>query len=331
VARGELSPNINTHMIIRNQNPYQSSSSSSDGRIIGVGIASVIVTAAAVGFQMALQSIFNSVFGAIALSILGVSISTVFSAVFEGAATAALTYLLVGKSGNDVSSETRLRGWFSAILVGSVVAVSAAIAIENTLAIGGSGAGGPPVEFLPNVIGFAIVILCAGAVGGVMLAIVNRGLIAIGLSVVGELAKDGGERLAEKLAPDFVKDKWQRSYEQEKDKKSFALTKGLATATRWLVECKFCDSEAIVSGVVIGMTSGAAAYYLEILHGAENGFLGKVFVELVGSVVGILGGSMVLGLITAMFRYPLQLLGDFSGLGLIVGMIALLFKGCSML
>jgi len=93
-----------------------------------------------------------------------------------------------------------------------------------------------------------------------MLAIVNRGLIAIGLSVVGELAKDGGERLAEKLAPDFVKDKWERSYQQEKDKKSFALTKGLATATRWLVECKFCDSEAIVSGVVIGMTSGAAAY-----------------------------------------------------------------------
>jgi hypothetical protein len=106
VARGELSPNINTHMIIRNQNSYQSSSSSSDGRIIGVGIESVIVTAAAVGFQMALQSIFNSVFCAIALSILGVSISTVFAAVFEGAATAALTYLLVGKSGKDVSSET---------------------------------------------------------------------------------------------------------------------------------------------------------------------------------------------------------------------------------
>jgi len=40
---------------------------------------------------------------------------------------------------------------------------------------------------------------------------------------------------------------------------------------------------------------------------------------------------MVLGLIVALFRYPLQLLGDFLGLGLIVGMIALLFKGCSML
>ena len=32
---------------------------------------------------------------------------------------------------------------------------------------------------------------------------------------------------------------------------------------------------------------------------------------------------MVLGLIVAMFRYPLQLLGDFLALGLIVGMIAL--------
>ena len=147
MARGEISPNVNTHMITRNQNPYQSSASSSDGRIIGVGILSVIVTAAAVGFQMALQSIFNSVFGAIALSILGVSISTVFAAVFEGAATSALTYLLVGKSGNDVSSETRLRGWFSAILVGSVVAVSAAIAIENTLAAGGSGGAGLRLDF----------------------------------------------------------------------------------------------------------------------------------------------------------------------------------------
>jgi hypothetical protein len=33
----------------------------------------------------------------------------------------------------------------------------------------------------------------------------------------------------------------------------------------------------------------------------------------------------------AIFRYPLELLSEFLALGLVIGMIALLIKGCSML
>jgi len=137
------------------------------------------------------------------------------------------------------------------------VTLATAIAINGLLG-GDSRSGPPPTDLFPHVIFFALVILIVGVVGAVISAVINRGLIAMGLAVVGELTKGGGRRLIEKLAPEFVRDKWRYA-----DEKSWAITRGFVSSTKWLLDCNFLDSEAIVSGFVIGMVSGATAYYLK--------------------------------------------------------------------
>jgi hypothetical protein len=186
---------------------------------------------------------------------------------------------------------------------------------------------------MQHVICFAVMIVGAGIVGGVIFTIVNRGLMAVGLSVAEDFTEMGGKRLAEKIAPEFLQDEWEHGEDREKGAKSFAVVQGLALATRWLIKCKFCTSEAFVSGVVTGMISGAATYHLKLLRDSDEGFFWKVFVELFGPVTGVVGGALILSLGVAIFRYPLRLLLDLVGLALIVGffggLVFLIIKGCS--
>jgi|SRR5882724_811854 len=313
---------------------YKRSSTSSDdegplGIFIGGAFISVLVIMAGVGLQIGIETLFGAFFGGLSNALVGTVVPTIITAAFEGAASATLAYLIFGGWALDQSRDVRLRGFVAAALTGAAIGLAFSGLVEGNRSGQGSGGGDPASDFLPMIVVFGILILLCALVGSVIFAILNRGLMFLGLRVASELTEDAGERLAEAFAPKFIKQKWWPGSNAKEDE-SLALTKGLAKGTEWLINCKRTDSDAIVRGFIVGTFSGAATFQLESFARRPNyGFFWQVFVELFGSFVGLGGGLLILAFVVAVFRYPLRLLLDIVGLVIIAGVILLVFKACA--
>jgi hypothetical protein len=299
-------------------------------RAIGGSFISVLIAMTAVGLQIGIEKLFEAFFLGIADSLVGAVVPTVITAAVEGAATATIAqWAIVHRYDLNESREARLRSFFTAALTGAAIGLAFSGLVEG-LGSGGSGGGGnPDADFLPVIVVFAIIILFCAIVGSVVFAILNRGLMYLGLRVAAEFSEEAGKRLVEKIAPGFIEEKWSQTSEKENDK-SFALVRGLATGTRWLTTCKRSDSNALVRGLIVGVVSGAAAFQLESFARRPNyGFLWQVLVELFGTVVGLVGGCLILAFVVAVFRYPLRLLVDILKLVIIAAIILVVLKACS--
>jgi hypothetical protein len=297
------------------------------GKFIASAVISVPIAMAAVGLQIGIEALFAGFFEG-AATLVRTAIPTIITATFEGAAMATIAHWIFGRYDFAASRQERLRSFFTAALTGAAIG----FAFSSLVGKGGGGSGGggdPTADFFPAIVAIAIIVLFCAVVGSVVFAVLNRGLMFLGLRAAAELAEDAGERAVEKLAPYFIREKWRKSY-NEKEDKSFALAMGLAKGTKWLTTCKRSDSNAIVSGLVTGAVSGAAIFQLEAFaRHPKYGFFWQVFVELFGSFVGLAGGCLILAFVVAVFRYPLRLLLDILLLAFILGVILLLVKGCS--
>jgi hypothetical protein len=305
-----------------------SSDSGPIGKFIGVAFISVPVAMAAVGLQMGIEALFEEFFRDAAASA-RTAIPTIITAIFQGAATATMAQWAFGRYDFADSRQERLRSLFTAALTGAAIGFAFSGLIEGNGG-GGSGAGGDAAaDFFPAILAMAIIILFCAVVGSVIFVIFNRGLMSLGLKAAAGLAEDAGKRAVEKLAPNFIQEKWWGSY-NEKEDKSFALAKGFAKGTRWLTTCKRSDSNAIVSGLMTGAVSGAATFHLEAFaHSPKYGFFWQVFVELFGSFAGLIGGCVILAFVVAVFRYPLRLLRDIVLMVFVGCLIVLLLKACA--
>ena len=316
--------------MIRDPGSFRSSSTSASTEhesIMGTAILSVFAAMAAVGLQIGLDKAFQLVMGGALGALAGAAIPILIAAVFQGAISALLIQLLVGDHGIEEAPAERIRGYVVAALTGAAIAGGFAGIVEHGSPGASGGGGGSSEDNFPIIIAIAVVLVCAGIVGAIVSVLLNRGLQIIGLRVAAELTQHKSRRLVEKLAPRFLLESW---WHDQKDDKKIAVLKGLATGTRWLTTCKQGDSDAVVRGVAVGMVSGMAAFHLEqTLRGPDFGFWRQVVVELLATIMGVVGASLVLGVLVSIFRYPLQLLRDIGCLALLAGALVLIAKACS--
>jgi len=316
--------------MLYNQRPNQSTSSSVGEEMVGKAMLSVSVAMAAVGLQIGLEKAFQVIGGSLVAALFGAAIPVLVVAAFQGVINALLIQLFFGQSGLEEAREARIRGFVVAAITGAAIGLTFA-AIFEASAHGSSDAGGDSSgDFFPIILAIAIVMVCAGIVGAVVSVLLNRGLMMLGLRVAAQLTEEGSGRLVEEIAPDFLKHRWWQSDDEQKKDEAIALVKGLATGTRWLTTCNEGNSNAFVRGVFVGMISGVAVFHLEqSLHGPDYGFWWQVAVELLATIAGVVGGSLILAFIVAIFRYALQLLAEIVGLAFLMGIIFLLFKACN--
>jgi hypothetical protein len=234
----------------------------------------VLSVLACVGIQIGLQNVFEIIVGVLTLPFVGIALSTLIASAVQGAITGAGTLAILGKQNGSQQKAPRARDWLTTILGGAVTGAILAGAIG--LAVGGAGGGGPPEGFWDSVLLFAGAILFFVAVGPIIFAVINGGLRASGLSVAAEFTEEMGESLGEKYVNNLLGRKWAGRSKQVPD-----------------------GSDVLIRGVVSGILSGSAIFYLEAFGGSDHGFLWKVFVELFGSAAAFIGAGLIMALISA--------------------------------
>jgi hypothetical protein len=230
----------------------------------GVIIFSVFIC---VGIQIGLETIF----GAFTSKFFSTTISTLIASLIQGAIIGGLSLAVLNRNRDKEVRPPQPLDWITAILGGAIAGGTLAV-ITGVALGGGTGGGSPADSFFHLVILLVIVLLAAIILLPVIFLLVNAGLKAAGLGVAVELTREAGKSIGEVYVAQLF-------------------------GVEWVDELKTvkggCD--AVIRGIVVGLTSGMAIFYVEMLRDPGHGFFWRAFVEL----FGIVFASVVWGLVMA--------------------------------
>jgi len=290
-------------------------------------LVTFLVTAVAVGLQLGIQGALASIFEGMAEP-LAESTASLISALFEGALSGLAAHFYLGGVTLDETAKERVRGVTTAAFTGAVIGLSIGAIVLASGGSGGEGAGDPPAEFLGASVAVGIVLMATAIVGAIVFALANRGLAAMGLQVAAEYTKNAGERLVDKCAPKFLKQRWEPTHDEKKDN-ALTVVRGLAKGTGWLTRIRRTDSDALLRGLFVGMVAGAAVVDFETMMKMSNyNFFWQVMVELGAGVVGTIGGGFLLGFLVALFRHTLRLMVELLALAAFCALLYGVVQAC---
>jgi len=172
-------------------------------------------------------------------------------------------------SENNLQSNNSLfRDWVEAIICGSIVGVTITFLLVS---IFGSGGWGPPDDFWLQVFTLAFIIFLGAIIGALIITFIGAGIRVLGVGVARELAEKYGEELSERWVG------W--------DKNSTEHSRHI-----------------LISGIVMGMISGAVTFHFNTLIG--NDFLWQVSVEVFGHLIALIGGFPIFYIILKIIEDP---------------------------